>query len=103
MKILRWLDAHFEEVLLAILLIVIACVSLLQVVIGKVRFIPALTWAEEFCRFCWVTSRRSIMARTMVMPDTTRIVVDWSLFMLALTTSVGTIPRTIHSWKFAGS
>ena len=54
MKILRWLDAHFEEVLLAILLIVIACVSFLQVVIRKVPFIPALTWAEEFCRFCWV-------------------------------------------------
>lgn len=56
MKIIRWLDAHLEEVLLAILLVLIVCVSMMQVVIRKVPWIPALTWAEEFCRFCWVWS-----------------------------------------------
>lgn len=56
MKIIHWLDAHLEEMLLAILLIIIACVSFAQVLIRKMPFIPALTWAEEFCRFCWIWS-----------------------------------------------
>ncbi|MGM9524736.1 MAG: TRAP transporter small permease [Peptococcaceae bacterium] len=73
MKILRWLDAHFEEVLLAILLIVIACVSFLQVVIRKLPFIPALTWAEEFCRFCWVWSVFLSLPYTLRMSNMLRV------------------------------
>ena len=53
MKVVKWLDEHMEEFLLVILLVVIACVSLLQVIIRKIPWIPSLTWAEEFCRFCW--------------------------------------------------
>lgn len=56
MKILRWLDEHFELVLLATLLVVIACVELLQVICRNVPFVPALEWAEEFCRFAWIAS-----------------------------------------------
>lgn len=56
MKPLKWLDEHLEETLLVILLVVITCVSFLQVVIRKIPWIPALTWAEEFCRFCWIWS-----------------------------------------------
>ncbi len=56
MKALKWLDEHLEEMLLMILLVVITFVSFLQVVIRKVPWIPALTWAEEFCRFCWIWS-----------------------------------------------
>lgn len=56
MKIVKWLDEHMEEFLLVILLVVIACVSLLQVIIRKIPWIPSLTWAEEFCRFCWIWS-----------------------------------------------
>lgn len=56
MKITKWLDEHFEECIMIVLLVVIACVSLLQVIIRKVPWIPSLTWAEEFCRFCWIWS-----------------------------------------------
>lgn len=56
MKVMKWLDDHFEETLLVILLVVITIVSFLQVVIRKIPWIPALTWAEEFCRFCWIWS-----------------------------------------------
>ena len=56
MKALKWLDEHFEETLLIILLILISCVELLQVIIRNIPWIPALTWAEEFCRFCWIWS-----------------------------------------------
>lgn len=56
MKVVKWLDEHMEEFFLVVLLVVISCVSLLQVVIRKIPWIPSLTWAEEFCRFCWIWS-----------------------------------------------
>lgn len=56
MKVLRWLDDHFEETLMGILLVALTCVSFAQVIIRKLPFIPALTWAEEFCRYCWIWS-----------------------------------------------
>ena len=78
MKMLKWLDEHFEETLLVILLVLISCVELAQVVIRNVPFIPALTWAEEFCRFCWIwsvflslpyTIRKGSMLRVSVLLD----------------------------------
>lgn len=56
MKVIKWLDEHFEEVLLVALLAVISCVELMQVVARNVPFIPALTWAEELCRFAWIAT-----------------------------------------------
>lgn len=56
MKKVKWLDEHLEEFFLVVLLVVIACVSLIQVIIRKIPFIASLTWAEEFCRFCWIWS-----------------------------------------------
>lgn len=56
MKVVKWLDAHLEEFILVVLLVVISCVSLIQVIIRKIPWIPSLTWAEEFCRFCWIWS-----------------------------------------------
>jgi hypothetical protein len=53
---IKWLDKHFEEALLVIFLIFIACVSMLQVIIRKVPFIQSLQWAEEFDRFLWIWS-----------------------------------------------
>ena len=56
MKVIKWLDEHFEEVLLVALLAVISCVELMQVVARNVPFFPALTWAEELCRFAWIAT-----------------------------------------------
>lgn len=78
MKVLKWLDEHFEEVLLVICLVLITVVSFLQVIIRKIPFIPALTWAEEFCRFAWIwsvflslpfTIRKASMLRVTVLLD----------------------------------
>lgn len=78
MTVIKWLDDHFEEILLVILLVMITVVSFLQVVIRKIPWIPALTWAEEFCRFAWIwsvflslpyTIRRSSMLRVTVLLD----------------------------------
>lgn len=56
MKILRWLDKYLEEALLVLFLVIIACVSLFQVAARNLPWLSALTWAEEFCRFCWIGS-----------------------------------------------
>ena len=78
MRTVKWLDAHFEEALLVVLLVLISCVELVQVIVRNVPFIPALTWAEEFCRFCWIwsvflslpyTIRKGNMLRVSVLLD----------------------------------
>ena len=78
MKVIKWLDLHFEEAILVFLLIVIACVELLQVICRNIPFIPSLTWAEELCRFAWIatvflslpyTIRTSNMLRVSVLLD----------------------------------
>ena len=78
MKTLKWLDEHFEEALLVVLLVLISCVELIQVIFRNLSFIPSLTWAEEFCRFCWIwsvfislpyTIRKGSMLRVTVLLD----------------------------------
>ncbi len=78
MKVLKWLDEHFEETLLVLLLVLISCVEFIQVIVRNVSFIPALKWAEEFCRFCWIwsvflslpyTTRKASMLRVSVLLD----------------------------------
>ena len=36
MRLIKWLDEHLEETLMVILLIVIACVTMIQVIVRKV-------------------------------------------------------------------
>ena len=62
-----------------------------------------MSFRFSFCRLCWIIIISSITASAMEMPDTTSMVVDWSLFMPAFTTSVGTMPSTIQFWKLADS
>jgi len=53
-KVLKWLDDHFEESILAFLLILISCITLLQIIARNTT--GSLSWPEEFCRFCWIWS-----------------------------------------------
>lgn len=78
MKVLKWLDDHFEEFFLAIFLVLICCVELVQVIIRNIPTISALTWPEEFCRFLWIwsvflslpyTIRKGSMLRVNVLLD----------------------------------
>ena len=77
-KTVQFLDAHFEEILLVIMLVLITIVEFLQVVIRNIPWIPALKWAEEFCRFCWIwsvflslpyTIKKGSMLRVSVLMD----------------------------------
>lgn len=55
MKVLRWLDEHFEEYIFAVLLVIISCVMMLQIVMRYV-FNSSLPWPEELTRYCFVWS-----------------------------------------------
>ncbi len=54
MKVTKWLDEHFEEMLLCCFLVFISCVTLLQIICRT--FAKSLPWPEEFSRYCWVWS-----------------------------------------------
>lgn len=78
MKVLKWLDEHFEEFFLVVFLALISIIELVQVIVRNIPWIPALTWAEEFCRFLWIwsvfmslpfTIRKSSMLRVNVLVD----------------------------------
>ena len=53
---IKWLDEHMEETFLVICLVLIACISMIQVIVRKVPFLSSLQWAEEFDRFMWIWS-----------------------------------------------
>lgn len=55
MKVIKWIDEHLEEVLLAALLIGIAVVMILQVICRYI-FNNSLTWSDELARFLLVWS-----------------------------------------------
>ena len=83
MKAVRWLDEHFEEVILVVLLVLISCIELIQVIFRNISVVEALTWPEEFCRFCWIwsvflslpyTIRKGSMLRVNVLVDMTPMV-----------------------------
>lgn len=112
MKAIKWLDDHFEEFLLVILLVVISCVELIQVIIRNIPWVPSPQWAEEFCRFCWIwsvflslpyTIRKSNMLRVSVsldvLPITLRKVIN-ILVDLIVTASMALL--TVHSVAVVG-
>lgn len=53
MRIVRLIDEHLEEYLLALLFIMLALVMFLQIIMRYV-FGHSLPWPEEFCRYCFV-------------------------------------------------
>ncbi len=55
MKALKWVDLHFEELCLTVLLLVLTCLVTVNVVL---RYIlgSGLTWSEAICRYCLVYS-----------------------------------------------
>ena len=73
MRVIKWLDLHFEEAILVFLLIVIACVELLQVICRNIPFIPSLTWAEELCRFAWIATVFLSLPYTIRTSNTLRV------------------------------
>ncbi len=53
MKALKFLDKHFEEIIMVLSLSCIIVVMLFQIV-RRYVFNDSLTWSEEFCRYCYI-------------------------------------------------
>ena len=73
MKVIKWLDEHFEETFLVIFLVLISCITMLQIIART--FFAALSWPEEYC---WIwsvfislpyTMRKGNMLRVNVLVD----------------------------------
>jgi len=76
MKVIKWLDEHFEESILVVFLVFITCISMVQIC-ARI-FAKSLPWPEEFCRLCWIwtvflslpfTIRKGSMLRVNVLVD----------------------------------
>lgn len=108
MKIEKWLDEHLEETFMVVLLVVISIVSLLQVIIRKIPWIPSLTWAEEFCRFCWIWSVFISLPYTIRMQNMLRVSVLVDLLPNKMRNAVNIVVEIVimasmalmayHSW-----
>lgn len=53
MKALKFIDKHFEEIIMVLSLACIIVVMLFQIV-RRYVFNNSLTWSEEFCRYCYI-------------------------------------------------
>ena len=73
MGFISWLDKHLEETFLIIMLVLIACVSMAQVIIRKIPGMASLTWAEEICRFFWIWSVFVSLPYTIKMENMLRV------------------------------
>ena len=79
MRVIKWLDKHFEETILVALLVMIACVMFLQVFMRKVLN-SSLSWPEEFCRYCYVWTCFLTVAYTVRYGNMLRVTVVADLF-----------------------
>ena len=77
MRVVKWLDEHFEEAIMILLLVAICCVMMLQIIMRRV-FNNSLSWPEEFSRYCYVwtafmslsfTIRKGNILRVTVLAD----------------------------------
>ncbi|MCD8054296.1 MAG: TRAP transporter small permease [Lachnospiraceae bacterium] len=95
-KVLHWLDNDLEEFLMLLLLAAISCVTMLQIIM-RYCFSSALSWPEEFCRFCFVYTgalsagycmRRGLSLRVDLivnfMPGPLKILIDYAGKLLTL-------------------
>ncbi len=96
MRLIKWLDEHLEETLMIILLIIIACVTMIQVIVRKVPWLTSLTWAEEFCRFMWIWSVFISLPYTIRMENMLRVGVLVDLLPQAMKKIIGIIVDLIN-------
>ena len=55
MKAVKWLDENFEEIFLIFLCVILCTLMMLNVILRYV-FNSSIVWADEVCRYCFITS-----------------------------------------------
>lgn len=98
MKILKWLDKHFEHVILAVLLMILTVLSFGNVVM-RYALKSGMSWSDEVCKYalvlsgffsipCWIRYNTGIKvdALTELLPETVKKVLLYAtdLIMIVL-------------------
>ena len=53
MKVLKWIDDHFEEALISIIICVISVLMMAQIILRSF-FSASLSWSDETCRYLFI-------------------------------------------------
>jgi TRAP-type C4-dicarboxylate transport system permease small subunit len=86
-KLLKWLDEHFEEIILVILLVIINLVMLAQI-IARYVFNDSMSWPEEFSRYCYVWTVFLSISYTIARGNMLRVTVVMDLFPAKLQSTI---------------
>ncbi len=95
MKVIKWLDEHFEETFMVVFLILISFVSLLQIICRT--FFKALPWPEEFSRYCWIWSVFISLPYTMRKGNMLRVNVLMDLFPIKARNTINILVDLINT------
>ncbi len=52
MSVIKWIDEHFEESILIVLLALISSIMMMQIIART--FFSSFSWPEEFARYCYI-------------------------------------------------
>jgi len=99
MKALRWLDDHFEEMLISVIICIIACLMMAQIILRGV-FKTSLPWSDETCRYLFIwaaalgisfATKSRAQLRMDILPNVVKklqvpleVLCDLALFMLSI-------------------
>jgi len=87
MKVLKWLDENFEEIILVILLVIISAVMLAQI-FARYIFNSSMSWPEELCRYCYVWTVFLSLSYTVKKGNMLRVGVVMDMFPTVIRNSV---------------
>ena len=106
MKVLRWLDKHFEEALLSVFLLTLIVLTSANVILRYI-FNSGLTWSDEISKYClifsgftsisyWIRNKSGICVDALV-----QILPEKVQKILRILTQV--IVFLFFAWMFKGS
>jgi TRAP-type C4-dicarboxylate transport system permease small subunit len=78
-KLLKWLNDYFEEIIMVILLVTINFVMLAQI-IARYLLNDSMSWPEEFSRYCYVWTVFLSVSYTLAKGNMLRVTVVMDLF-----------------------
>lgn len=99
MKILKWLDEHFEESILVFLLAMISIVMLAQI-IARYIFNDSMSWPEEFSRYCYIWTVFLSVSFTLKKGNMLRVGVVMDMFPTWLQNTVKILCHLIMLYLF---
>lgn len=82
MSVIKWIDEHFEESILIVLLALISSIMMLQIVARVIG--DAFSWPEEFARYCYIWTVFLSLGYTIKKGNMLRVTVAMDLLPVKL-------------------